>query len=41
MWRQSIAALALICAAGTALALDYRSVEVPVAILYDLSLIHI
>ena len=35
MWRQSIAALALICAAGTALALDYRSVEVPVAILYD------
>jgi SH3-like domain-containing protein len=35
MWRQSIAALALICAVGTALALDYRSVEVPVAILYD------
>jgi len=35
MWRQAIAAFALGCAAGTALALDYRSVEVPVAILYD------
>ncbi len=35
MWRQAIAAFALIGAAGTALALDYRSVEVPVAILYD------
>ena len=35
MWRQAIAAFALISAAGTALALDYRSVEVPVAILYD------
>ena len=35
MWRQAIAAFALIGAAGTALALDYRSVEVPAAILYD------
>ena len=35
MWRQAIAAFALSSAAGTALALDYRSVEVPVAILYD------
>lgn len=35
MWRQAIAAFALISAAGTALALDYRSVEAPVAILYD------
>ena len=35
MWRQAIAAFALIGAASTALALDYRSVEVPVAILYD------
>jgi SH3-like domain-containing protein len=35
MWRHAIAAFALIGAAGTALALDYRSVEVPVAILYD------
>lgn len=35
MWRQAIATFALISAAGTALALDYRSVEVPVAILYD------
>ena len=35
MWRQAIAALALLGAAGTALALDFRSVEVPVAILYD------
>jgi SH3-like domain-containing protein len=35
MWRQAISAFALIGAAGTALALDYRSVEVPVAILYD------
>ncbi|MGB2903426.1 MAG: SH3 domain-containing protein [Candidatus Dechloromonas phosphoritropha] len=35
MWRQAVAALALIVAAGTALALDYRSIEVPVAILYD------
>ena len=35
MWRQAIAAFALIGAAGTALALDYRSVEVTVAILYD------
>ncbi|QLQ24311.1 MAG: SH3 domain-containing protein [Dechloromonas sp.] len=35
MWRQAIAAFALIGAAGTALGLDFRSVEVPVAILYD------
>lgn len=35
MWRQAIAAFALSSAAGTALALDYRSVEAPVAILYD------
>jgi SH3-like domain-containing protein len=35
MWRQAIAAFALIGAAGTALALDFRSVEAPVAILYD------
>ena len=35
MWRQAIAAFALLGAAGTALALDFRSVEVPVAILYD------
>ncbi len=35
MWRQAIAAFVLTSAAGTALALDYRSVEVPVAILYD------
>ncbi len=35
MWRQAVAAFALLGAAGTALALDFRSVEVPVAILYD------
>ncbi len=35
MWRQAIAAFALIGAAGTALALEFRSVEAPVAILYD------
>ncbi len=35
MWRKAIAAFVLTRAAGTALALDYRSVEVPVAILYD------
>ncbi len=35
MWRQAIAAFALIGAAGTALALDFRSVEAPVAVLYD------
>jgi SH3-like domain-containing protein len=35
MWRQALAAFALIGAAGSALALDYRSVNVPAAILYD------
>jgi SH3-like domain-containing protein len=35
MWRQAVAAFALIGAAGSALALDYRSVSVPAAILYD------
>jgi SH3-like domain-containing protein len=35
MWRLAIAAFILTSAAGTALALDFRSVEVPVAILYD------
>ena len=35
MWRRAVAFLALIGAAGAALALDFRSVDVPVAILYD------
>ncbi len=35
MWRRLLATLTLIGAAPAALALDYRSVEVPVAILYD------
>jgi SH3-like domain-containing protein len=35
MWRQAVAAIVLIGAAGSALALDFRSVDVPVAILYD------
>ena len=35
MWRQTIVALAMTGAAGAALALDYRSVDVPAAILYD------
>ena len=35
MWRQALASLALIGVAGTAQAVDFRSVEVPVAILYD------
>ena len=35
MWRQALAALALTGAAASALALDFRSVEVPAAILYD------
>jgi SH3-like domain-containing protein len=35
MWRQSVAAFALIGAAGAAPALDFRSVDVPAAILYD------
>jgi SH3-like domain-containing protein len=35
MWRQALASIVLIGAAGSALALDFRSVDVPVAILYD------
>ncbi len=35
MWRRLLATLMLIGAAPAALALDYRSVEVPAAILYD------
>ncbi|MFZ2267409.1 MAG: SH3 domain-containing protein [Azonexus sp.] len=35
MWRRSLAALLLIGATVPALAIDYRSVEVPAAILYD------
>ena len=35
MWRQAVAAFALIGAAGAAPALDFRSVDVPAAILYD------
>jgi len=35
MWRQAVAAIVLISAAGSALALDFRSVDVPAAILYD------
>jgi len=35
MWRQALALLALIGAAGTAQAIDFRSVDVPAAILYD------
>jgi SH3-like domain-containing protein len=35
MWRQAVAAIVLIGAAGSALALDFRSVVVPAAILYD------
>jgi len=35
MWRQALASLALIGAAGAAQAIDFRSVEAPVAILYD------
>ena len=35
MWRRSVAAMALIGAAGAAPALDFRSVDVPAAILYD------
>lgn len=35
MWRQALAVFALIGVAGSALALDYRSVTVPAAILYD------
>ncbi|HSN63569.1 MAG TPA: SH3 domain-containing protein [Azonexus sp.] len=35
MWCRAVASLVLIGAAGTALALDFRSVDVPAAILYD------
>lgn len=35
MWRRAVAACCLIGAAGSALALDYLSVGVPAAILYD------
>ncbi|WP_226417059.1 SH3 domain-containing protein [Dechloromonas denitrificans] len=35
MWRRTLLALSLIGAAGAALAIDYRSVDVPAAILYD------
>lgn len=35
MWHRALFAVTLLCAAGTALAIDYRSVNVPAAILYD------
>ena len=35
MWRQAVAAIAVIGAAASALALDFRSVEASAAILYD------
>lgn len=35
MWRRALLALSLVGAAGAALAIDYRSVNVPAAILYD------
>lgn len=35
MWRRAGVAFSLISAASAALAIDYRSVEVPAAILYD------
>jgi SH3-like domain-containing protein len=35
MWRQAFAALILALLAGSAAALDYRSVSVPAAVLYD------
>lgn len=34
-WRRIFAALSLLGAAGSALAIDYRSVDVPAAVLYD------
>ena len=34
-WRRTLLALFLIGAAGAALAIDYRSVDVPAAVLYD------
>ena len=35
MWRRMLLALSMLGAAGAALAIDYRSVDVPAAILYD------
>ena len=35
IWRRAFVALSLISAAGAALAIDYRSVNVPAAILFD------
>ena len=35
MWRRAVLALSLVGAAGAALAIYYRSVNVPAAILYD------
>ena len=35
MWRRAVAAFILCSAATAALAIDYRSIEVPAAILYD------
>lgn len=35
MWRRAVAAFILSSAATVALAVDYRSIEVPAAILYD------
>lgn len=35
MWRHALVAISLIGAASAALAIDYRSVSVPAAILYD------
>ena len=35
MWRRALVAVSLISSAGAALAIDYRSVAVPAAILFD------
>jgi len=35
IWRRALVALSLLGAAGAALAIDYRSVSVPAAILFD------
>ncbi|AXS79031.1 SH3 domain-containing protein [Dechloromonas sp. HYN0024] len=35
IWRRALVALSLLSAAGAALAIDYRSVSVPAAILFD------
>ena len=37
MWRRALVALSLVGAAAAAPAADYRSVNVPAAILYDAS----